>query len=107
MFILDTPDRAFIEQRATLDEIEYFLIYRFNSRDKKYRLDIYDANQELLIGGVVVAPQMLVTSDKYLPEILGEITLIKNKETTTEPTITNIGIDEEWQLVYYENNELI
>ena len=107
--ILKTPTTAsWNEVDQNIGDSEYRITYRLNERFDPPRLyfDIYAG-----IDPVVLGSKIRYVADytyKYaLTELLGGIIFLVNTTGTEDtPTLGNIGIGLDYQLVYYTNQEL-
>jgi hypothetical protein len=111
---LPVPLVSYSEIEVSLSGITYILNYRFNTTFKKdendegtWMLDIMDSNRNFIIKGLGVVGQGFLM-DNLIVEGFdhGDILCSKNQQTTKRPTRNNVGIDNEYILVYLTNEEI-
>lgn len=111
---LPVPEVSYSEINITLSGVNYYFIFRFNTRFKKYEndsgtwvFDIYNNNKVPIIKGIAVVGQGLLLSPLNLDEFAhGDIFVFRANNTELAPTRSNVGIDKDYQLIYLTNEEL-
>ena len=107
--ILRTPtDSSWLDVDQNIGNSEYRITYRLNQRfdPPRFYFDIY-AGVDPVVQGVKIRYEADLTTKHALTELLGgTIFLLKTTDTEDSPTLGNIGLGLDYQLVYYTTQEL-
>ena len=103
---INVPEAAWAEQPMSLSGFTYTFTYAYNSTDGGVRLSISNREGKVLSGLKLMSDQAL--NERYLLPTFnhGQLICLKFKETDELPTLGNIGIDKEYELWYYTNDEI-
>lgn len=108
MLRIDVPDLAKSIQPVTLDKVDFYLGFNYNTRNGKWTVDLYDEDKNLLVagaglqGGYVIFAQQL-----YNPSFPAGILSLVNTTSFLEPVgRDNVGTGKTWELVYIGEAEL-
>lgn len=105
---IDVPtESANVKQDITLSGTNYLFRYTYNTRDQRLRLSIY-LDDELVIASVKIMENQLLLQNYILPDFPdGDLLCVRFKgDETTPATLGNIGIDQNYELIYLTNEEL-
>lgn len=78
----------------------------FNSTDKKWRISIYDSQNDPIIVGVVLSPNKSPTKRYALPFFSeGNLWLFRLRSTDQPLKYDNFGLEKDYGLIYLTNEE--
>ncbi len=102
------PDTPLYEQRVTLDEADYILLFDYSQREDRFYLTI-----STLEGVVIVRGIKLVTGVWIGPRVAnrlifpGALTVETNHKDRSPPGMGELGEDRRCQLYYFTQEDLI
>ena len=103
-----TSADAHYQQVTNLEGTDYILTFDYNQRESCYYLSIATNNgDDLVVGIKLVAnwPLLHKWADSRLPP--GELVLIANTNLTDPaPGLAQIGVGQDFTLVYYSSSQL-
>ena len=103
---IDVPTDSWAEQSIALGSVVYRFIYKYNNRNARLYLDIFQ-EEELVVGGLAMMEGGRLLQNYTLPNFNhGDIACVKFKQTDSAPTSGNVGIGLAYELIYYTNEEL-
>lgn len=103
---LPVPQASWSSQNITLGGLDYNFIYSYNTRDGRWRFDIY-LNQEPVILGIKVVEEQLFLRNYLLSSFdHGDIACLRVKEDGLPVGRDNLGQGKSYELVYFTNEEL-
>lgn len=106
MLRIPIPLSAYSDQSITLNGQNYIFTFRFNTRSSRWKVDIYDAFENLLVAGITVVEDSLLTYHINLPDTFGgELHCVKLAAGDDRAGRINVGINKTHELVYYGDNE--
>lgn len=107
MLRIPIPDSAFASERITLNGQTYVFVFRYNSRQERWKLDIQDAFEEPIKNGLTLVENMSITGHLSLPdEFGGDLYCVKLLAGEDRLGRDNVGIGKTHELVYIGDNEI-
>jgi hypothetical protein len=106
MILVNVPNSPWSENRMSLGGQFYNIIFRYNSRDERWRMDIYKDEDPVILGVKIMENQSLL--GRYILEGFdhGDIFCVRNKNDKKLCGRDNLGIGLAYQLVYLTNAEI-
>lgn len=104
--VIDVPDAAWSTQEVSIAGITYTFVFRYNTTDKDWRLDLYQGETPIKLGLVMEENQVLLKRYKSPLFSHGELFCARIKNDGKPIGRQNFGIDLPYQLIYYSNSEL-
>lgn len=106
MISINVPDAAYSENRMSFGGQFYTVIFRYNTRDERWRMDIYTQDRVVILGVKIMENQALL--GKYiLPEFShGDIYCVRLKNDNLPVGRDNLGINLAYELIYMSNAEI-
>lgn len=105
---LQIPDIAFASRDVTLNGRNYTLTFRYNERDARWRMDIYDQQEVLLKAGISIVEDFNLTETySILDQMEGFLFTVKLKGGDIRTGRDNIGVDKTHELLYTTFEELL
>jgi len=105
MTIFNIPTKKGIpsyELSIVLDGVNYFLLFRYNGRMKRWVLDIFDDTRTLLLAGMLIRAQLDIFYQYYNPGIPKGLLFGYNIDGTfTPPEFGDLGDN---TLLLYEDS---
>lgn len=101
--VIPTIDSPFYSIRTTLDGADYTLNFRYNTREQRWYMDIYDSEEVALLLGIKILCQSPIArfqQDSYglFP---GLMFAISGTTDQSPPLYGELGPNKRVQLVYY------
>lgn len=110
MLEIVVPDSAWSQQQITLGGDTFNIVFKFNNRDKGWRFDLFDLDDNEIISGIKIMPdQSLIERYKSTITSLptGAIMCVKVKESDlTELGRNNLGVDKTYRLLWLTDAEV-
>lgn len=108
MITLDTIDRPYYSMRVRLDGQDFNFKFRYASRQERFYLSIYAADDTPLVLGIkLVCNTELVRFYRNKPGMFaGELAVVATSPDRTPPKLTELGIGKRCELTYYTRAEL-
>ena len=104
---ISIPDSSNATSDISLGGINYTFGFYYNSRDQRYRIDIYEGTTPVIIG-LKVVENTILTYKYDLPDFdHGELVVFQFKDTSAPVGRDNFGIDKAYELIYFTNEELL
>ena len=103
---IEVPESANSSQYVNLGGYKYLIEYAYNNRDDSMRMSIYLDNIPVITGIKIMQNQRLLYRYNLTEFNHGDIVCYKNKTTPINPTLGNIGIGKDYELIYFSNEEL-
>lgn len=99
---------AYTSQRTRLDGRDYLLRFRYNERENRWYLSIYDEEEEpILLGLKIVANWRLLKPYKYDPNVPpGELIAVDMTGNGSPPGLDELGEGRRCELLYLTREEL-
>ena len=91
---------------AYLDGRQYKLTFRWSSRTSKWFMDMYTFEGVPVTIGVAVLPNTPLINKTSVFSPTGNLYLVRQDSTGSNPTRTNIGYGRSFELTYYSKEEL-
>ena len=106
MLEIPVPEESFAEFQLLLAGIEYRFVYKFNTRDDRWYIDIFIDEDPVILGVKVMENQSLL--DRYhLPDFdHGDLRCLRLGSSLAPVGRDNLGIGKNYDLVYFSNEEL-
>jgi hypothetical protein len=102
---IPTPKTSNSKQNITLNGVAYDFILSFNEKDSRWRLSIYLGDVPVILG-VKLVENMKLFSRYILPDFNhGNLVCVKRKSTTKPLGRDNLGIGQEYELIYVRNED--
>jgi hypothetical protein len=103
---IPVPEQSTAKYRVVLNGLSYIFVFRFNTRDKRWYFDLYSDEEILLKGGTKVMENQSLLLRYNIEGFFGDI--ICEKSNKVEDTVgrSNLGIDKDYELIYYTQEEL-
>lgn len=101
--IIPTLDESFYTTRVTLDGTDYNLGFNYNTREKRWYLDIFDVeNQPLLLGTKIVCLWPLAQYQKEARNLPpGILYCASGTNDNSPPEFGELGENRRCQLTYW------
>lgn len=110
MLEIIVPDSAWSEQQITLGGETYNIVFKFNNRDKAWRFDLYDLDQNEIMSGIkIMANQSLYERYKNTyPDLpSGAIVCFKGRISDINPLgRDNLGVGKTYNLLWLTDEEV-
>jgi hypothetical protein len=104
---IPVPSHAHSEIRNTLGGLSYTIEYKFNSRDKGWRFDVYDSSgNSVKLGCKVVENTAFFTRFRLPGFSTGDIFCTKIDQTEDNINFNNLGFNKAYVLTYLTNAEI-
>ena len=103
---LNIPEVAWSTQEVTLGGLEYTMVLKFNTRDKRWRLSLYRSGVPLVVGIKLVESQPLLYRYPLEDFSHGELYVFRNEQDNLPVGRDNLGIGKPYELRYYSNAEI-
>lgn len=104
--VLPTPQSTWSSQDVTLAGRDYTFEYRYNTRDKRWRVDIYSEETPVVLGLKIMENQSLLSNYRLPLFDHGDIYCLRSKDDGLPVGRYNLGQDRAYSLLYYTNEEL-
>lgn len=106
MLILDVPLPA-TTQVIALGGLTYKIVFNFNHFDDKWRISLY-RNTDLVMLNMKVTEQRSLIRSRQTPLDFshGDLQVHRVKDTLAPCGLLNFGINKEYELRYFTNEEL-
>jgi hypothetical protein len=100
---------AFHTVRVRLEDQDYTLELRYNTRSENYSITIYDAEDNILVAGLKVFTGVpLLGHYKHLPDIpRGELVPVTLSSDMSPPKLGELGKGRRVELTYFTEAEFI
>lgn len=107
MLVIQTPQQAYVESVTPLGPVQYNFVYRFNTTDNLFRLDIQDFLGNPIVNGLTLKENYMgLLLPYYTPEFdHGDLLVIKSNQSAGPLNLLNLGIERDYNLVYITNQE--
>jgi hypothetical protein len=103
---LPVSQASWSTQNISLSGTDYTFIYSYNTRDERWRFDIY-LNEEPVILGIKIVENQIFLGKYLLPDFNhGDIACLRVKDDGLPVGRDNLGIDKSYELVYFTNEEI-
>lgn len=107
MLKLPVPEQSWSSQNISLGGLDYQFIYSYNTRDERWRFDIY-LDEEPVILGIKIMENQRFLDNYILPDFdHGDIFCLRVKDDGLPVGRDNLGQGKSYSLVYFSNQELI
>lgn len=104
--IIDTPSSSWSQQDVTLGGKKYTFVYKYNSRDERWRLSISIGGTEI-ISSVKVMENQLLLGRYILPDFdHGDLACVRSEDDGKPVGKDNLGAGKPYELLYFTNEEL-
>lgn len=105
---IPTQDGPYYSQVTRLDDADFTLEFRYSTREQRYYLNLYDANDVLLCAGLkLISNWPLLRYSKFRPGVpRGEIMVTAIGVDTSAPRLGELGADKRCQLTYFTAAEV-
>jgi hypothetical protein len=103
---IPVPSQSLAKYRVPLNGLSYIFVFRFNGRDERWYFDLYSDEEELLKGGVKVMENQSLLKRYLIDNFNGDIICEKVSQGDSFVGRDNLGIDKDYELVYYTQEEL-
>lgn len=104
---LPVPDASWSQTSISLGGESYDITYRYNERDHRWRMDIYQEDTPVKLG-LKIVEWTPVLSYLHLDAFNhGEIICVRNKADPNPVGRDNLGIGKSYELMYISNNEIL
>lgn len=104
--VLEVPNTAHSEINVPLGGELFNIIYSFNDRDNRWRIDLVKDGTPVLSGLKIVENVFLLSSYNVASSIDGDIACIRRQETAEGVGRDNLGVGKPYELVYFTQAEL-
>lgn len=99
-----TPNTS---QVVSLGGVAYNFVFNFNYFDDKWRISIYQNEEPVQLNMKVTEPKSLIRVRTTPVNFSHGDLQVHQRKTTSNPCgIDNFGIDKEYELLYFTNEEL-
>ena len=106
MLQIPVPEISFSSTNLLLGGFEYTFIYSFNERDSRWRIDIFLQDEPVITGVKVVESQDLLSNYELEEFDHGSLFCLRVGASFDEVGRDNFGIDKNYQLIYFTNEEI-
>lgn len=103
---LPVPDQAWSRQEVSLGGLDYTLIYSYNTRDERWRFDIYLEEVPVILGVKIMENQFFLENHILSNFNHGDIACIKVQDDGLPVGRNNLGQGKPYELVYFTNEEV-
>lgn len=107
MIKINIPDSSWSESRMSLDGRLYTIEFRHNSRDDRWRLDIYYQGEPVIRGLKLMENQEV--TDRYILDNWNPNTYliaVRMKNTLNLINRDNLGINKTYELYFIEDGDV-
>jgi hypothetical protein len=106
MLLLPVLESSWTSQNISLGGLDYEFIFSYNTRDSRWRFDIYLEGEPVVLGIKVVENQMFLR--KYILPLFnhGDIACLRLKNDGLPVGRNNLGQGRSYELIYFTNEEL-
>lgn len=106
MISVNVPDSSWSENRTTFSGQFYNLVFRFNTRDERWRVDLYKNDQPIIQGIKIMENQTLF--GRYILNDFpnGDIACLRMKNDGLPAGRNNVGTGLPYQLIYLTDAEI-
>lgn len=106
MLKLPVPTASWATQNISLGGLDYTFIFSYNSRDERWRFDIYLQEDPVILGVKVVENQFFFRN-YILPNFdHGDIACLRIQDDGKPVGRNNLGQGLPYELVYFSNQEI-
>lgn len=103
---LPVPNSSWSSQNITLGGLDYTFEFSFNSRDDRWRFDIYLEDEPVILGIKIMENQFFLRN-YILPDFdHGDIVCVRSKDDGSPVGRDNLGQGKPYELIYFGTNEL-
>lgn len=107
MLRIPIPNSSYAEQTVTLNGQSYGFTFRYNSRAKRWKLDISDSFENVIVNGLTLIENSAITPHITLPtDFGGELVCVKLEAGDDRLGRLNVGVNKTHELVYIGDNEI-
>lgn len=108
MILINVPNSPWSESRMSLGGIYYRFVFRYNSVDERWRMDIYLSDGTPVIEGVKIMGENESLLGRYILDNFdhGDIFCMRAKNDGLPAGRYNLGIGLSYELVYTPYSEL-
>ena len=105
MIVFPTPSSNWAEHKVSLAGKTYTFVFRFNSVQERWMLDIYLDNTPVILGQMIVEGFNLFYGKPITNFEHGILATVSNFEGKDKLSKDNFGIDKQYSLLYLSNEE--
>lgn len=104
---IPVPTTSWASSLVTLGGKEYDLTFSFNSYDQRWRFDLYQAGDPVILGVTIIESQSLLS--KYILDDFshGDIYCVRFLDSIEPAGRDNLGFNKPYELVYLTNTEIL
>jgi hypothetical protein len=107
MLRIPIPDTAYSSEQVTLNGQTFIFTFRYNERSERWKLDIEDSFENLIIAGLTLVENISLTSHLNLLDIFdGDLYCVKLEAGEERLGRNNVGVGKTHELIYVGANEL-
>jgi len=103
---ITVPDQPWSETVVTLGGQTYTLVFRYNERDERFRLDLYSNETPILLGVKIVESTYLLSKYKLEEFKHGDIFCLRFQKDFSECSRNNLGVGKSYELIYLSDDEI-
>jgi hypothetical protein len=105
--LIKVPDSPWSSQRIPLKGETFLFVFKFNTRDESWNLDIQTTLENPIISGIKIMPnQNLTFRQKYKTQLpSGNLWCIRSKNNFSPIGRENLGIDKTYELMWLTPEE--
>ncbi len=101
--VIPTSEYPTYTQRVRLEGSDYKLLFRWHTREARWRIDMFDAEDDALIRGLAVEANRPLLRyyqfDDRVPP--GELIAVATTTDTSPPGLEELGVGKRVELTYY------
>ena len=105
MIVFPTPSSSWAEHKVSLAGKTYSFVFKFNSYQQRWMLDIYLDGIPVILGQMIVENFNLFYGKPIKNFDHGILATVRNFEGKSKLSRDNFGIDKEFSLLYLSNEE--
>lgn len=106
MIVINVPNSPWSENRMSFGGQFYNVIFRYNSRDERWRMDIYKEDVPVILGVKIMENQSLLKKHSLKDFSHGDIGCLRIEDDGKPVTRDNLGVGLPYELVYFTNEEM-
>ena len=105
MIRLNVPNSTWSTSRVVLGDVLYEAVFRFNSRDERWRLDLYREGEPVIRGLKLMENAFLISRHVIDNWGGGDLFTIRIKNDNKPVTRDNLGLNRSYELIYFTQDE--
>lgn len=106
MLFINNSSTPYSEQRVTLGNSSYVLVFKYNSRNDSWYITLLDSSAQVeIISGVKLEPNQAVTNRYILEDFAGVLVCLRVSNDYSPLSFSNLGRGKVYRLAWVSEEE--